>query len=305
MDPHIERAKGPSSETPHISKEEEKSPLEEKTNHIASQIRDMEPSRDTKPLSAYVWRCGEKTAEDLIYEINQGEIDLHRIIPKARITDFLSRYGERITYFKISSQGFSNEELLEFVRFCPNITHLSLESCKVSDSLLLGLPSLPLKELNLTDNQITHVGITALARSTLLNSIKTLNLDENPSLGKEGAQALTLHALDHLEELYLAGCNIGNEGVRALTFSSTLKPKKLDLSSCQIKPSAVRELIASRILDRVENLYLRANKSIGNTSAQAIAQTKLPHLRFLSMTDTGADTDASKFFTRKGMTLQF
>lgn len=41
MDPHIERAKGPSSETPHISKEEEKSPLEEKTNHIASQIRDM------------------------------------------------------------------------------------------------------------------------------------------------------------------------------------------------------------------------------------------------------------------------
>ncbi len=211
MDPRIGKAKGFSLNIPPIA-EEEKNLTEKKTDLLACQIPNIAPSADTKPLSAYVWRQEEKTAKELICEINQGEVDLHRIVPKSRLIDFLSRYGERITCFKISSEDFSNEELLEFIRLCPNITDLSLESCRVKDSLLLELPDLPLKKLNLTDNRITHVGIHALARGTLLNSIKMLNLDDNPSLGKEGAEALTMHPLDHLEELYLASCNIGSEG---------------------------------------------------------------------------------------------
>ncbi len=255
-------------------------------------------------LSSIPFSGVDKTIQCLIVEINQGELELDRIIPKRELESFLTYYGNRITHFKISSDAFSNEDLLSFVRLCLNISKLSLQSCKIRDCFLERLPILPLTKLDLADNQITHLGLRALIRRNLLPySLKTLTLDENP-IGKEGALALIEHPLMELEELYLAECEIGNEGVEALASSPTLKPKKLDISACKINKIAVAILIKSPIFIRVEYLYLRDNKNLGNGSIQTITQGNFPKLRFLSMTNTQADQTAKKYVEGRRFTLQ-
>lgn len=192
---------------------------------------------------------------------------------------FIRRRGQEITHFHIqSSEEKYVVELLEFVKYCPNINQLSLRNCKMSDQVAVALAESKdlgkLTTLNLSNNQIGPRGARALAASKNLINVTTLDLTSN-KLGPDGIKAIVAsEKLSNLTTLIIINNQIGPDGVYALTCSKNLaKLTTLHLGLNKIGPKGASFLAASENLGNVTILNLNSNE-IGPEGAKALADSK-------------------------------
>jgi serine/threonine protein kinase/hemoglobin-like flavoprotein len=114
-----------------------------------------------------------------------------------------------------------------------------------------------LKSLNLSRNHLTAGGVESLLRSEL--PLRHLDLSDN-DLRTEGAEALSRGAIKTLESLVLRGNLFGPDGIAVLAVSSLFDPvRKLDLARNTIGPSGAAALAVSKNLRRLRTLVLGQN----------------------------------------------
>lgn len=134
-----------------------------------------------------------------------------------------------------------------------------------------------LTSLDLTGNNIREAGAKALAGSKTLSSLTSLDLSDN-NIGHAGAQALAgSETLSSLTSLELSRNEIGAAGTQALANSKTLSSlTSLGLSDNNIGDAGTQALVNGSILSSLISLDLRSNK-IGNAGKLALANsTRLP-----------------------------
>ncbi len=121
-------------------------------------------------------------------------------------------------------------------------------------SALAALGFIPLRTLDLTDNDLTDAGVTALVRSNAASKLVKLTLSYNP-FGASGAKAIADSPLGELEELDLANVKIGPAGAKALAASPHLKKLKRLVVMDESVGLAGREALMKRFTDQVVSCY--------------------------------------------------
>lgn len=153
-----------------------------------------------------------------------------------------------------------------------------------------------LLNLDLSDNaRISDRGAVALARSTALSALVTLNVCDN-RLGPAGVAALAgSRTLRRFADVRLSGNPIGDEGSRALARSPLLPrhlthSRSLDLSRTNLGPSGIQALLAANRLKPVRVLRFDGNR-VGDDGLTALSLANLPYLSELRLSANGV-TDA-------------
>lgn len=184
-----------------------------------------------------------------------------------------------------------------------SLQSLDIAGCGIGDlgaRMLSGSRALPeLTWLNVTDNQLTHEGVEALAHSVqLAPSLRGFLLSGNP-IGDKGARVLASATMPCLEKLYLGGCGLTDKGVKALVRSPVLaQVRELSLASNQLSSEGAKAIATSEYLRHLTHLDLGGNQ-IGNEGAKAIARSKhLRGLRELELNDMGNGGNKSLGFSR-------
>jgi Leucine-rich repeat (LRR) protein len=134
-------------------------------------------------------------------------------LSKDELLNLIVRFGRRIRCLDLSGIKLPNPTVL--IKFCPNLTHLSLRGCNVTEKgAKFMAPELGkltnLIELDLSENELFPAGAESLA----------------PEIGK----------LVKLEKLSLANTYIINRGVRAIApeLGKLVNLRELDLSNLSV-----------------------------------------------------------------------
>jgi uncharacterized protein (TIGR02996 family) len=140
------------------------------------------------------------------------------------------------------------------------LTELHLAGCSLEDEGLTRLVRTPavarLDTLYLADNHLTAWAARAMADSSHLRSLTSLELSSNP-IQPEGTAAL---AQRPLQTLYLADCRVEDEGAVALAGSAALQDlTQLDLSANHLSRRGLQALTQSATLRNLRWLNLAEN----------------------------------------------
>jgi Ran GTPase-activating protein (RanGAP) involved in mRNA processing and transport len=134
-----------------------------------------------------------------------------------------------------------------------------------------------LVSLDLRENQLTHVGVEALAKAKI-GVATSLMLSQNP-IGDRGAKAIAAgtERFHGLEILYLKDCKISAVGARALMDPKTgLKGLwEIELSDNPIGDAGVEAIAKNGHTSMLSGLYL---SNVGMTDRGARALAASPHL---------------------------
>lgn len=145
---------------------------------------------------------------------------------------------------------------------------------------------LPLRVLDLTDNDIGAAGAAALADSATLDGLQTLLLAGN-GIGSDGVGAVSgSRALGALRELDLASNDIGPSGAAALTLSPNVgRLRRLSLARNTLGTQGVELLVHSSPFTALEELDLSSN-DFGAQGAMMLASSPFSRrLKTLDVSD--------------------
>src|SRR4029077_20779541 len=167
--------------------------------------------------------------EDLVHPFIQGQdkpIDLK--LSDAALQDLLRKHGDKLKCLNLGNRRIDDNQLLEFIGYCPNLQQLFIKSDKISDKGLEHLSKLAaLQELRLEGcDQITDAGLEHLSK---LAALQKLDLTGCKKIGDDGLEHLS--KLAALRELNLEGCDqIGDTGLEHLSKLAALQ--ELNLAKC-------------------------------------------------------------------------
>ncbi len=175
---------------------------------------------------------------------------------------------------RIGPQG---AQLLGRTYVFPNIKILHLAGCKIADDGALGLAESRsqwmLEELDLRNNGIGAVGLRALLRGGMFDSLTRLELAGNPLTSSAVRELVERYANGSLTRLGLADCWIGMPAIQALAMSeNTSSLTDLDVGHNGIregrkwglKEEHIALLASSPSLARLTRLSLAGIPWIGN-----------------------------------------
>ena len=175
-----------------------------------------------------------------------------------------------------------------------NLRELAIELCLAGTaavrSLAFSSRLTGLTKLTFRDNMLGDESIQALAVAQNLAGLRSLTLANNHSITAAGVGALaTSSFLSKLESLNLENTSAGNGAAAYLAFSPNLRNlKTLNLSSAlEGGPGAILPLADSAHLPRLETLSLSGDR-LGDEGVEAIAQSRqFESLRFLDISYNG------------------
>lgn len=169
-----------------------------------------------------------------------------------------------------SSVGADGLIALGQSRYTRKLKTLNASNLNAEDSGLIALAeskTLAPDSLWFRENIFTEKGVTALARSKVLSTVRILTLDFNP---------------------------VGDSGAKALARSSNVgELRHLDLTSAGLSDSGVAAIMGSGNLPKLDTLWVLMNELTPEAIQPLLIPGSLPALRSL-MISSAAVTDADK-----------
>ncbi|MBN9378999.1 MAG: hypothetical protein BGO14_02695 [Chlamydiales bacterium 38-26] len=153
--------------------------LAEKTHaHVFTYLSDV----DLRNISQVNRACHQLAGRATVDWINQRKKPLAKLMKPLQLENLLKLHGERLQYCDCTGMPISaNKEILyRIIALCPNITHLHLKECGLSDQdmdIIIKHPNV--KVLNVSSNGLTSKGIEKLVQSTFFLQLTQLNLSQN------------------------------------------------------------------------------------------------------------------------------
>jgi uncharacterized protein (TIGR02996 family) len=156
-----------------------------------------------------------------------------------------------------------------------SLRHLRFAMSRFDDPMAEELAASPhlrnLRSIDLQNNHVGVRGITALARSAVLDTVTSLELFNNNGIADAGIVALAgSEHVGKLRRLSLVSTGLGLEGLRAIANSRHLAQlRSLDVQSSRFGDAGARVLCDSPYLQRIKQLTVY-NCDIGDQMATAL-----------------------------------
>jgi Ran GTPase-activating protein (RanGAP) involved in mRNA processing and transport len=198
-----------------------------------------------------------------------------------------SSYLTGVRVLNLSDNDIDGRDAEEFARASgmAALEYLDLSENGIGDSGLTHLARarrslLKLSRLDLRACEITEPGVAALAKSPLLQNLRSLTLGQN-ALGPRSAERLAAAPM-RLEFLDLADADLGDRGVRHLAQSAGLgRLAVLNLARNGLGSTAATALAQSPHFDQLQVLDLARNKLDGAATAVLVHAAWASNLRRL------------------------
>lgn len=198
--------------------------------------------------------------------INQYQQPLYTMMRFNLLENLLKSQGHKLKYFNFSSIDISyyGELFFQLLSHCPNVTHLNLKECKLSDDdvdKILGHSKITV--LNLSHNSLTPKGIQKLVQAELFPRLVNLNLSHNHIGDNLASQIIekgeNLETLILNEDLSSSG-KIGKKTAYSVAECLQFKKlKHLSLENNQIDSECINRIISSSGLGSLESLSFSSN----------------------------------------------
>lgn len=137
---------------------------------------------DLRNISQVNRACHQLAGRVTVDWINQRKNPLVKLMKPHQLENLLKLHGQRLQYCDCTGMPISADKdiLYRILALCPNITHLLLKECGLSDQdmdIIIKQPNV--KVLNVCSNGLTSKGIEKLVQSSFFLQLTQLNLSQN------------------------------------------------------------------------------------------------------------------------------
>mgnify|MGYP002624103105 CR=1 FL=1 len=191
-------------------------------------------------------------------------LDLHYTAREGELVTQLAKWErlDQLEDLRLSNNGCGASAAIALADAdVNNLRRLDINGNDVHDGLAnfaTRLQAPNLKELDISYNGLTSAGVQALARSSLLSRLFSLDLSSNPELDIDGIWNLVdTPNCSELRRLKLSGCGLQDDALNALAESKHLANlRELDLSTNQFTGEGLRKFAGSSGLPNLEYLVI-------------------------------------------------